>query len=109
MCNEFSNSYCDDKEGNARVSSLLFVVCVCFKTFCCSSTVMSKCAPKPMTKTVEVRRRINLLQKKNFAKGRKFSREKEKKRENRRKRVANHTKNARVYVTTGGEKSDDDE
>ena len=78
MCNEFSNSYCDDKEGNARVSSLLFA-CVCFKTFCCSSTVMSKCAPKPILKLLKKKKRINLLQKSHFAKGRKFSREKKKK------------------------------
>ena len=78
MCNEFSNSYCDDDEGYARVSSLLFV-CVCVKTFCRCSTVMSKCAPKPILKLLKKKKEINLLQE-SFRKG-----EKEKKRENRRK------------------------
>jgi len=69
---------------------------------------MSKCAPKPILKLLK---RINLLQKKNFSKGRKFSllRKRKKTGKWKEERVANHTKNARVYVTTGGEKSDDDE
>jgi len=63
---------------------------------------------KTNTKTFEEEEEL-IFCKKRISKGRKFSREEEKKRENRRERVANHTKNARVYVTTGGEKSDDDE
>lgn len=60
MCNEFSNSYCDDDEGYARVSSLLFV-CVCVKTFCCCSTVMSKCAPKPILKLLKKKKEKELI------------------------------------------------
>ena len=62
LCNEFSNSYCDDDEGYARVSSLLLAcLCVCVTTFCCCSTA-SKCATKPI-KLLKKKERINLLQK----------------------------------------------
>lgn len=42
-----------------RVSCLC--VCVCVKTFCCCSTVMSKCAPKPILKLLKKKKEKELI------------------------------------------------
>lgn len=69
---------------------------------------MSKCAPKPILKLLK-KKKENQSSAKNFERAKIFSRKRKKTGKSKEERVANHTKNARVYVTTGGEKSDDDE
>lgn len=62
---------------------------------------------KTNTKTFEEEER-ELIFCKEFERAKIFSR-KRKKTGKSKKESSNHNKNARVYVTTGGEKSDDDE
>jgi hypothetical protein len=64
---------------------------------------------KTNTKTFEEEEELIFCKKEFRERAKIFSRKRKKTGKSKEERVANHTKNARVYVTTGGEKSDDDE